>query len=758
MNFRKAAVAALLGITILAMLSLYVPGCTDRLSGEKTPNQAPVVWFVNVPPEDSRTSTNPIINWVGQDIDGQVVMFRYVVFTEQEIIDTYYDGIPPVLPLDSASVQPFVDEALMKLEDIGCDTVYEETAGGIDTVIDCDTTEIWTYLEVDPQAGDPKTSNIIPMSAEVSDPVRVLIRQYIFVQAFDEQGLGSEIIFRAFDRNDNPPDTRIIGFLGGPFINAESSGGSVTGVHMRWQGSDIVDFPTDPPPFEFEWRLYGPYLSDTINDSTWEEIQLRFVRTVFVTRDARLFRYGENDTLVTCDTSWVPYLDTVIEVIECDSIPIDTITVSNVLGYIDTIYDVADPDFAADPLFDRVAAQSYDTTDRDEWISNLRDSVYDVFAAEPSDTTQEQYFIFWVRSRDDAKVPDMTPAFETFSVIDPHYERDIGILDVQFSFFINAGIRDSARAYWVRAIDGWENSAGTAGNSGAYDDATDYMIVNVAQGIGVSLRQMLAHKILILVNDNSYPGAMANPDFSDDIFTAIDAGVNVWMCGRAQFFGGEASGPNFEPMGGAPAGLALNILFYFGIEQFAYSGWEWHILGRPLPLPPVRIEDFVGALSLEKDIFPNLTVDTAQLHQRYLWKDHYPWNSDIAALPEVDWFIRTPGSLAMYLYKSKYGSKHFLNDPNFDFQGKPVAHRLNRGLFRTVYFMFTPYALADSSMQVTIDAVLDWLYERYATTPPAAPRYLDAGMPTTVQEVRQRYWERMERKALQDPKLAETFR
>jgi len=139
---RKVAIAVFLSAAVLILWSLCLPGCSHKPEGEQTDNLAPVVWFVNVPPENNQSSTNPIINWVGQDQDGQVVTFRYIVFRE----DTITNVFGGTMPLDSSEIQGFLDGYLRALSDT-----------------------FWTYLDVQPDIGDPKTSNIIPMSAELSD-------------------------------------------------------------------------------------------------------------------------------------------------------------------------------------------------------------------------------------------------------------------------------------------------------------------------------------------------------------------------------------------------------------------------------------------------------------------------------------------------------------------------------------------------------------------------------------------------------------
>lgn len=758
-NKYKSSVIVSLALMVAAVVFClgFLPGCST-LDGEQTANQAPEVWFVNVPPEDNQSSTNPIINWVGQDSDGQIAMYRFIVFTEVEM-----EALLPAAvtaPVDNDEAQAFVNQVLM-------------TKSVADS--------LWTYLEVDHVAGEPQTSVIVPMKAEIDNPVNLHVRQFVFVQAFDELDLGSKIIFRAFQRNDNPPDTRTIGFLGGPFINSEFPTGAITGVRMNWLGSDIVDYPTDPPPFEFEWRLYGPYYSqkrgrdiDTLPDEAWEHIVNDFIKVVFVTSDARLFRVGEGLSYEDCDTSFEvqdtfwEVCDTVFDdqggiisidcdstnvltVVDCELVLIDTFEAAGPAGYLDTILDIADPAFASDTAYNKIAKRSHDPLDGDDWIDYSGITVYDAYENAPSDTTQEMYFVFWVRSRDDAKVPDLTPAYETFSVIDPQYENDIGVVDISTGFKINHPFHDTCKAFWGRVVDNWEQETGTVVN---FDPDSNYSVASDAQGFSFSLRRMLSHKTLILVNDNTFAGALGATPFVEDVTTAIDGGVNVWICGRCQIMGGEGAARNPDVFSGLSNSTLNLYLNYMGVENMVYSGWEYEIYYNNL-----RIEDFVGGLSLNTAEWPDLPVDTALLHSRYMWLGHYPWRPDVAALPEVNWYIRSVGSQAMYVYKSKYGSHHPIkNEPFYDFQGRPIMSRVNRGWFRTVHSLFTPYSIKETAAQSLINNVLTWMYDPFLTAPPDEPRYDDAEISLTADEVSDRYWQRMEDRAKLDPKTADSFR
>jgi len=179
-NRVRIAVVLLALAAVLIVSVVLTVGCTKRLDGEITANEKPIVYFVNIPPEGHKFSRNPEINWVGTDRDGLIAYFRYHVATASDL-----GGLDP---MDYISTVPNSD---------------------------------WIRLDVDPKGPDPMTSNIVSMSADLTDPVLTYVVQYVFLQAYDEEGLGSDIIYRLFSRNDNPPGSFIYGFWPNdtPFVN-----------------------------------------------------------------------------------------------------------------------------------------------------------------------------------------------------------------------------------------------------------------------------------------------------------------------------------------------------------------------------------------------------------------------------------------------------------------------------------------------------------------------------------------------------------
>jgi len=699
----------ILVLGLLALSACFMGGCAKKLEGTVYDNEKPIVWFVNVPPEDSRSSVNPIINWYGQDRDGQIDFYRYIVVREDIMGDSLgkpVDWNPTTEPLSPAEIQAFVDNYLVGMSDT-----------------------LWTVLLVRADSTDPHTSNIVPMSAQMDDPVRTFVPQFVFVQAFDEEGLGSDIVFRRFLRNDNPPATRIVAFIEGvPFINSVLPTGPATGIRLRWQGSDVLDYPTDPPPFEFEWKLFGPY-----TQTDYDEIIDSFLVPVFVSNDARIFKFGQPPDTVGYDTFWnadATAIDSIrpvllgtalivcdttyengVEVESCDTILIDTLEGSNIYGTMDTLLRVYDDDFINSSYY--VVADSSHDQYGNVWTTELRDSIYNVYWNHPADTTQAGLFIFVVRSRDDARVPDLTPAWRSFTVFNPQHERDILVVNWSNSADENRYLPKYLPRYWNDAVNNWITQTGH--NEVVFDTLLDVKHVSGYQQYNRMLNLILKYKVAIMIQDAEVSGVWTGQGQPyENTLVGLQTGVNVWVAMRVPL-GVHLTGASF-----AEDDATGQYQFFFGVQQYTFPGWSAGFFnlegGWGFGLP--RTEHFIGTLSLDEEQWPELAVDTNLLRDRYHWEGtidppvfpFVPYLPELGALPQVGWCVRTFDTEAMYLFKSKYGSEHAIFR-RLSFHGRPVGIRLNRGLFRTVHFLFTPMALEQAGAQEITNNVLNWLYD-----------------------------------------------
>ena len=306
------------------------------------------------------------------------------------------------------------------------------------------------------------------------------------------------------------------------------------------------------------------------------------------------------------------------------------------------------------------------------------------------------------------------------------------------------------RTFWKNAVDRWaENNDldidfNSEGSTNDYAHFSDYPN-------GFPLRKLLQYKVYIIVEDGHvYPAnGFNNGEIKyETIFTGIDVGINAWVTGRSVLYADiNASDPYLM----RPAADLFRR--YFGVESVYYTQWslfrknDHPFYSDPAdPLDGVRMEDFVGAYSIDQSMWPELDVDTALLHERYYWdfmdsvktlRQWCPWRDTIAALPEVGWCMRAYGTEVMYLYKSKYGPNHFLGYP-YTMEGAPVAHRYETNYFRTSWFMFTPYAFADSVAYELVGRQLDYLYDPNLglSATPLEKRYPDAAVKISLDEAR----------------------
>ncbi|MGH8015982.1 MAG: hypothetical protein ACREBV_07315, partial [Candidatus Zixiibacteriota bacterium] len=417
---RNRLLAALALFVILAPFSLSLfSGCANKLQGDQMQNLAPEVGFINSPPESTVFSRNSVIYWWGTDKDGIIAYFRYHVATVAELGTT-----PP-------------DQYIANLA-----------------------ADQWEIVNVDIVDADPGTDRIIKMSADLNDPVNSYVLQYVFLQAFDEEGAASSIIWRLYGRNDNPPNTIIFNPVDQPFVNSVLPGGVITGVKMSWQGTDPIDYPTDPPAFDFHYRLYGPF--DSAQNAY---IKTNYFTKRYVTADGRVFKIG--DVIVFCNDSagvscaqankpaWASCSVTVVDtIVDSSQVPYDTILDTNricwgtvtltvttdAFGGLQDYFDVDNPNYQSaypDNMYrvfeSRDPSKSASDSSR-MWVARTADTIFNVFGkfplAGPADTTIEQDFIFWCRSRDDALVPDLIPGFRSIRVINPRYERGVLIVDM----------------------------------------------------------------------------------------------------------------------------------------------------------------------------------------------------------------------------------------------------------------------------------------------------------------------------------------
>jgi hypothetical protein len=290
-------------LLVFLSLCLFIRCGRLKNKGILPPNQIPIVYLSNIPPEDSKFSANPRIYWYGTDVDGYITRYQYVVIPESvkdtagNIVDLHLikkgeDGSVDsffVKNLQSIRASEWVDSLISKhLRDSGFHVPAE-------SMIVVDT---------------PVTEMNVRMFAEI-DTLK-FVNQYIFVRAVDNLASTSLIwkpdlkgghTFRRFCGNSHPPDTYIDKKRFNPnlvYYSLPETTKTWKGIKIFWQGSDSVDYPQTQPEFTYSWELLGPFAetlginphtaSYPVVDSSYDTL----LETRWVKEKSRLFANLKN--------------------------------------------------------------------------------------------------------------------------------------------------------------------------------------------------------------------------------------------------------------------------------------------------------------------------------------------------------------------------------------------------------------------------------------------------------------------------------
>ncbi|MFH2034901.1 MAG: hypothetical protein ABIJ45_00745, partial [Candidatus Zixiibacteriota bacterium] len=191
-------------IILFSLLLLYIAmamaSCERDVTNEdKFVNKAPNIFFVNIPTEGSKFSSDTTLWWYGTDQDGFIKYFRYMVVRSDQIMST-------VGSLDWEEYLATVTNDTLPYE---ADTV---PIGN------------WHLLMV--ERDNPQTHTRVSMSASDTQTVRVYAESYVIVQAIDNDGAMSIPKARNYLKNNHYPDTRITArSISDPYVNTVQSGG-----------------------------------------------------------------------------------------------------------------------------------------------------------------------------------------------------------------------------------------------------------------------------------------------------------------------------------------------------------------------------------------------------------------------------------------------------------------------------------------------------------------------------------------------------
>lgn len=321
------------------------------------------------------------------------------------------------------------------------------------------------------------------------------------------------------------------------------------------------------------------------------------------------------------------------------------------------------------------------------------------------------YYLFRVQSRDDALIPDPTPATAIFLVIRPTFDKDVLALDVSL---------------YGPAPFGFELDSVKVRNSYQTVFAASGFPISNADFIRIPPRESLLsqYKLILLINHDLTDVTPTETTYSQ-LAKYLSVGGKMWLIGMN----------NFNVKNPFPAIKDLESLYrrdpkwgffmgfnYCGVKEVYFS--HWVSLGDSNKCPPLspsceevphtetwfeqRNEEFIGADPLIGGL-PALQVDTVKIKALTAKKSGLSLIFH-DKLPGVDYNtirIGSPPAEGLYLFKSYRGSASTFN-------GKPCALRflgpLYQGvpIYKTSEFTFPLYYIVESQAITVTSVMLQW--------------------------------------------------
>ena len=678
----------LLTVALAALLIASCSSSTKPDPGKNPVNKAPKVEMVNIPPDNSHFTTNPVLYWFGTDVDGRVVAYEYAVVPCSLI----------AARKDTSKADSIIAYAKEFIPDSS-----------------------WTVVNV--VGSNNPNEGTIRIPADPNPKVSVL--SYFFVRAVDNDGAKSNIDFRLYSRTNHPPDTEIK-TLADEFGYYDMPETTLTyrGIAFEWKGTDKIDYPTDnpEPTFEFKYQVLGPF----------------------------------------------------------DEIPYKRSDVDTLRNVIDTAR------FEAGVTPDKLVEESVDTATNKEWVAGTTTRVHNLWRKQfppPSkpDTTLSGWFVLRVVARDDAFVPDSTPAYLPFYAIYPRFENTLLVYIAGFGYTsissgqIKAGHFDGPQfdnvvtgtdtipvvSEYYHLIPFYRDVIAGAGYGNPPMLITTDNPTKVPAGVltekdmligttGVPSRLLMArYKVILMISDGgterfSVPKDKGTPSVFGSLVPYMDLGGNVWLWSPTPFL-------NFAK---SKTSMGVNSLVsnpvptsYFGVIAEYNAAWRTSYAARTQqswrPFLPTN-EEFVGGRSLDVGVMENFLVDTTKLNKTYLldWPspDHWlpmpccvEYDADsnciavdssrtcnymkspenymsFRAAPHTGYFVPDVYSERLWLFGSCFGDNVPDSLANYvpGLNGKVIGLRYNSNIFKTAVFGFSLWMMEKPAAIDVFRKQMEW--------------------------------------------------
>ena|GEM_PF-4549287 len=333
------------------------------------------------------------------------------------------------------------------------------------------------------------------------------------------------------------------------------------------------------------------------------------------------------------------------------------------------------------------------------WVMDQATVLYNLFRDNPSvGMTVAGYFVFKVRTRDDAYVADTSDAIGAFMAIQPACEYDVMVVDMtRYGLPGPGSLYDGALCPDVDAVEDIYHPYIRGVVEEALGDTIDkfYFAWSYNSSSPPPPIELYAKfKLIILLAEDAWNGT--NSAWMNFIATYLEMGGNVMLMGVDHF-----AWTDFLEVQPFLAYLGPNSVAsqYFNINAQWVANWIRSMrLGEPN-------EEFIEGLSLVDDL-PNIRPDSSQLG--YYIKQGSVWcrGQDPAvylnnAIPGVNFFVSGGLAEGLYMAVSAYGGDGWID-------GGICGYRYETPCSKSSIFGFPLWPLNRDDAVGLMRGMIDW--------------------------------------------------
>jgi hypothetical protein len=367
---------------------------------------------------------------------------------------------------------------------------------------------------------------------------------------------------------------------------------------------------------------------------------------------------------------------------------------------------------------------SYDSLLDTRWLKNKSKLFWNLknYHEKLADDLKSGWYLFRVKSKDDALAEDSTPAYTFFRVVHPYFtyapQRRVLLVDASMykSLYGIMVPYQVARNYY-RSILG--DLSGEMGFDTAFwvdpysDPYTKHLPPNE---LTLSLYDLVIvmhyggkEEALSSTGASIPTGGSASSDSGYVQYKRyLDVGGRVWFIGVNDFALGAAATRGYyaiDQLSRTSEFFGRDVAsdlarYYFGISGIYYPNWVSG--GADIN------EEFIAAAPFSSSSgFPELKVDSF-LTATTIWTNPDFVPNHKGAVPHVDYEVLRPQTERVYTFVSYQGSQS-------EMDGRPCACRFIGSTFRTAEFCFPLFVIDKEASKKVFRLMIEWFFEDNST-------------------------------------------